>query len=75
MKKQTQNDAVLRYLIDNGSITQLEAINELGCTRLASRIHDLREKGFEITSKMEKVPTRYGSAWVAVYRLVWHQGG
>ena len=47
---------------DFGSISTLEAFNDLGCTRLASRIHDLKTRGYDIGAKMEKGKNRYGEA-------------
>lgn len=38
----TQCERILRHLKDYGSITSLEAVNEYGIMRLASRINDLR---------------------------------
>ena len=64
-----QADRVLAYMQDRGSITSLEAFRDIGCTRLSGRIFDLKRKGHKITSTLEKVPTRDGSAWVSVYRL------
>lgn len=60
MVKLTQNERVLVYIEENGSITQLEALNDLGVFRLASRISDLRKLGYPITSKMETVKNRFG---------------
>lgn len=56
----TQNDMVLQYMKDNGSISPLEALAELGCMRLASRISDLRTKGIKIISDNETHINRYG---------------
>lgn len=56
----TQNQRILDYLDSHGSITQLEALSELGIMRLASRISDLRKKGYHIDSKMDIVTNRYG---------------
>lgn len=56
----TQNQRILDYLDSHGSITQLEALRELGVFRLASRISDLRKLGYPIESKMVKVENRYG---------------
>lgn len=58
--KPTQNDRVLDYIREYGGITQLEALNELGVMRLASRISDLRRRGYPINSKVEQVKNRYG---------------
>lgn len=56
----TQNERILDYIAQNGSITQLEALNELGVMRLASRISDLKRQGYNIISKTESVKNRYG---------------
>lgn len=56
----TQNERILDYIAENGSITQLEALQELGVMRLASRISDLKRKGYNIISKTETVKNRYG---------------
>lgn len=56
----TQNQRILDYLDSHGSITQLEALSELGIMRLASRISDLRRNGYHIDSKMDVVHNRYG---------------
>ncbi len=58
--KPTQNQRVLDYIEETGGITQLEALNELGVMRLASRVSDLRRRGHRITSKMIPVKNRYG---------------
>lgn len=56
----TQNQRVIEYLQEKGSITQMEALNKLGVMRLASRISDLRRSGYKITGSMETVNNRYG---------------
>lgn len=57
--KPTQNARILDYLEKHNSITQLDAL-QLGVMRLASRISDLKRKGFDITSTTETVINRYG---------------
>lgn len=57
--KPTQNQRILDYINDFGSITQLEALRDLGVMRLASRISDLRKQGYSIISKREAVKNRY----------------
>lgn len=57
--KTTQCDRVLQYLRDFGSISQKEAMEDLGVMRLASRISDLRKTAI-ITSKWESAKNRYG---------------
>ena len=46
-------------MIENGSITQLEALRDLGIMRLASRISDLRKQGYDIKGDMISVKNRY----------------
>ena len=60
MSKVTQAQRVLQYMEDFGSITQLEALNDLGVMRLASRISDLKKDGFPIRSEIVSVKNRYG---------------
>lgn len=56
----TQAQRVLGYIEQHGSITQIEALQEIGVMRLASRISDLRKQGENIGSKMIKVQNRFG---------------
>ena len=58
--KPTQNERILEYIDEFGSITQLEALKDLGVMRLASRVSDLRRQGYPIQSKVERVKNRYG---------------
>lgn len=68
--KITQCDRILRHLKDNGSITSIEAVNEYGIMRLASRINDLRAQGIAIVSEVASGKNRYGEAThYSVYRL------
>lgn len=59
-KKTTQTQLVLDYIMECGSITPLDAIRDLGCMRLASRISDLKKQGYDIESKPEAVLNRWG---------------
>lgn len=71
--KATQAERVLQYMVDFGSITQLEALNDLGVMRLASRISDLKKQGFSIASEVQAVKNRYGeNCYIKRYSL---QGG
>jgi hypothetical protein len=58
--KPTQNERILQYIAEFGSITQLEALRDIGVMRLASRISDLRRLGYPIKSTNEPVRNRYG---------------
>lgn len=69
MQLQAQEHAVLIRL-KKGPLTQREATDELGITRLAARVNTLRAKGFNIATEARKVPTRYGRPTrIAVYHL------
>ena len=56
----TQNQRVLDYMHKHGSITQIEALRDIGVMRLASRVSDLRRLGYDIASRTENVKNRYG---------------
>lgn len=51
----TQCERIIKYINDFGSITTYQAFTDLGITRLASRIHDLSERGYEQGDKMKSV--------------------
>ena len=51
---------VLQYLEDFGSITSLDAFKDLGDTRLAATIFQLRKKGYDIISETQTSVNRYG---------------
>jgi hypothetical protein len=52
MSKVTQTERILQYMREHPEgITALEALNDLGCFRLAARIHDLRAEGHQITEE------------------------
>lgn len=58
--KKTQCERIIDYITEFGSITGLDAIKDLGCMRLASRIHDLKRQGYHIIKKTETGKNRYG---------------
>ena len=65
--KQTQ--LIIDFMRANGSITTMQAF-EMGITRLASRIHDLRCMGLEIESETVKAKNRFNEPiHFARYRL------
>ncbi len=69
--KSTQCDKVLAYMRQFGSITQLQALQDIGCMRLASRISDLRQQGFAIGRRIKTGKNRYGdSVSFAEYYLI-----
>lgn len=60
MAKLTQGERIVDYMEKFGSITQLEAIRDLGVMRLASRISDLRNQGVGIKSETIAIKNRFG---------------
>lgn len=66
-----QKDRILRHLLDQGSITQWEAIRDYGIMRLGARIWDLKHDGYKIETERETSVNRYGERTAyARYRLV-----
>lgn len=66
----TQCEKILEHMRSRGSITSLEAVQEYGIMRLASRISELREAGFAIAKQMIKGKNRDGArVSYAEYRL------
>lgn len=69
--KETQAKMILEHMIRYGSITQLEAMNDYGCARLAARIADLKRRGVKIESEMVTRINRYGlRVHVKQYKVV-----
>lgn len=67
----TQCERILKYINDFGSISTMQAFSDLGVTRLASRIHDLRRMGFSIEAETKTGRNRYGElTHFSVYRKV-----
>lgn len=56
----THKKAVLQYLKDFGSVISMEAFRDLGITRLAAVIYDLKRDGFDIKSEEVVSKNRYG---------------
>lgn len=56
----TQCKRILQYISETGSITQMDALREFGCMRLASRMCDIKKMGYTVEKKMEKSKNRYG---------------
>ena len=70
MSKATQAERVLAYIEQFGSITQYEALQDLGCMRLASRISDLKKNGIPIQSEVIAVKNRFGeNCYIKKYSL------
>lgn len=51
---------ILGHFIEHGTLTSMEAFQLYGITRLAARISELREKGYDIRTVMVESTNRYG---------------
>lgn len=58
--KMTQCEKILQYIEEKGSITQLQALREFGCMRLASRMSDIKKMGYPVKKEIETGKNRYG---------------
>ena len=53
---------IIKYIGDFGSITPMDAFMDLGCTKLATRVSELKREGYSIADKWERGRNRYGKA-------------
>lgn len=56
----TQNEKVVAYMQEHGSITTKQAFRDLGVSRLSARIKDLMYKGVSIRKESKVVTNRDG---------------
>ena len=69
-QKLTQCMKIVKYMNDFGSITPVQAMQDLGVMRLAARISDLEAEGWNIEHERESGKNRYGEKVnYARYRL------
>ena len=67
----THYTRLLEYLKVHKTITSLQAIRDLGNTRLSATIFNLRKDGYTINSTDIPVPNRWGTkTMVAQYELM-----
>lgn len=60
MSKVAQNERLLKAMQRGEKLTALNALNDYGVFRLASRICDIRKHGYPVQSKMVSVKNRFG---------------
>lgn len=58
--KLNQRELILKYIADFGYITSFQAYQDLGITQLATRIKELKERGYEFKAEPQKAKNRYG---------------
>lgn len=66
----SKTEKVAMHLLEKGSITSWEAIQEYGATRLSAIIFNLRKRGMDIRTERVEFTDRFGSkAYYAKYIL------
>lgn len=58
----TQRELIIEYLRVFGSITPMEAFVDLGITKLATRISEMRRDGFNFKIESVKSKNRFGKS-------------
>lgn len=56
----TQREAILEYINKFGSITPMEAFADLGITKLATRVSEMRKDGIVLKHELIKSKNRFG---------------
>lgn len=65
----SQNAQIKAYLLSGKSLTALDALHQFRCFRLGARIHNLKEQGMNIESKMTEITSGGKKKMVARYTL------
>ena len=58
----TQREAIVAYINEFGSITPMQAFADLGITKLATRISEMRKDGMTFKIEMVSTKNRYGKS-------------
>ena len=59
-QKVNQRELILKYIADFGYITSYQAYADLGVTQLATRISELKERGYQFRTEDVRTKNRYG---------------
>ena len=57
-----QCEKIVSYIQTFGSISSMEAFQDLGITRLSARIYELRNEGYQFDEKFETAKNRFGES-------------
>lgn len=60
---------IIEYIREFGSITPMDAFRDLGVTKLATRISEMRSAGIEFDDKYETSKNRFGKS--VTYKRYW----
>ena len=67
----TQREAIVNYITEFGSITPMQAFADLGITKLATRISEMRKDGMNFKIETVRIKNRYGKPiYFAKYSFV-----
>lgn len=55
-----QSERIVNYIERYGSITPMEAFANLGITKLATRVSEMRKDGWEFDQELVKTKNRFG---------------
>ena len=56
----TQRELIIQYIRDFGSITSFQAYADLGVTQLATRVSELKNRGYVFKTELQTGKNRYG---------------
>lgn len=62
IKNGTQENMILEYLKEHGSMTNLDALIRLGVSQATARIWGLKRRGIRVKTRPVKVVNRYGES-------------
>ena len=60
MTKMTQADRIVDYINRFGSITPMQAFRDLGITKLATRVSEMKREGIQFNQEWQIAKNRYG---------------
>ena len=63
---EAQTEQIYEALMDRRELNPQTALREFGCFRLAARIHDLRDRGIRVRTRMAKRRGRRYAAYSIV---------
>ena len=74
VKNGNQEQMILEYIKENGYITTLQAVRDLGILQAPARIWGLKRKGIKIATRKKEVIDRYGDTKRIVEYFIKEEG-
>ena len=70
MTRKTQKSDIIKHL-KKRYLSNWDAYELLGCTKLGTRVSELIQQGYEVDKKKQLITTRYGAkVWVTKYKIL-----